>query len=76
MGVSGPFKRLPDDYMGLAVAWGRPVSALARDTVVGEYFYRFQAESASQLTLSLQLIRSSTVYDTVFVFGARYRIEF
>ncbi len=76
VGITGFFKRLPDDYMGVALAWGDPADSLAKDTAIGEVFYRLQLESASHLTASLQVIRSSTVFDTVYVLGLRYRIEF
>jgi hypothetical protein len=76
MAVPGPIRSLPDDYMGLALAWGVPADSRAKESVVGEIFYRSQIESASQFTLSLQAIRSSTVYEQVLVLSVRWRIEF
>ena len=52
------------------------LSEVWKDAFVGEVFYRSQLESASQLTLSLQAIRSSTIYDEVLVFSVRWRLEF
>ncbi len=76
VGLPGPFKRLPDDYMGAALAWGAPAEGEARDTMVSEVFYRLQLDNASQLSVSLQAIRSSTVFGLVYVLGLRYRVVF
>ena len=76
VGVQGPFRRLPDDYMGLAAAWGTPAQGGARDSYVSEIFYRLQLDATSQFTASLQAIRSSTVFDVVYVLGLRYRVQF
>ncbi len=76
MALPGPIAALPDDFMGVAVGWGVPADSRARESVVGEIFYRSQIESSSQLTLSLQAIRSSTIYDQVLVFSVRWRVEF
>lgn len=81
VGISSLIPAFPDDYMGIALAWGTPADSplgesRARDSVVAEIFYRLQLESASQLSLSLQVIRSSTIYDQVAVLSVRYRLEF
>ena len=76
LGIEGPIQGLPNDYLGVAGAWGTPAGPHVKDTFVAEIFYRLQLESANQLSLSVQAIRSSTVYDRVWVLSVRYRIEF
>jgi hypothetical protein len=76
LGLSSPIAALPDDYLGIGLAWGEPAGRLARESYVGEIFYRSQLETASQLSLSLQVIESSTIFDRVFVLSVRYRLEF
>ena len=75
-GFPGPFRRLPDDFLGIGAAWGSPSRIPVRDSFVGEIFYRFQLESSAQLSVSAQAIRSSTVFREVFVFSFRLRVEF
>lgn len=76
LGWQGPVKAWPDDYAGLAFAWGKPSNKLARESFVAEIFYRSQLTDTSHVSLGLQLIESSTVFDQVAVLGARFRIEF
>lgn len=76
LGISAPFAALPDDYLGIGLAWGEPSASPAKDSIVGEIFYRSQIETASQLSLSLQVIRSSTIFQEVAVLSVRYRLEF
>ena len=77
-GIPGPLRRLPDDYMGIGLAWGEPArhERFVKDSWVAEYFYRFQLESSTQLSFSAQVIRSSTVFEQVVVLSARLRLEF
>ena len=75
-GVDGPIRSQPDDYFGFAIAWGKPSAALARNSIVAESFYRLQLTEATHFSVSLQAIRSSTIFEQVFVLGLRLRVEF
>lgn len=72
----GPFRRFPDDIVGIGFAWGTPADSAAKQSFVGEVLYRFQIQDAAQLSLSLQVIESSTIYDRVLVGSLRYRVTF
>lgn len=71
----GPIPAWSDDLIGVGGAWGKPAESGLDDSVVGEIFYRGQLESTSQLTFSMQMVKSSTVFERVFVFSVRYRLE-
>ncbi len=75
-GFQGPIPAWSDDYAGVALGWGRPSNSLARDSYVGEVFYRSQLTDTSHVSLSVQFIRSSTVFEAVTVFSVRWRAEF
>lgn len=74
--IQGPFKALPDDIFAFGLAWGVPSQSLAKDSYVAEFLYRFQVQDTAQLSFSLQVIQSSTVFEQVLVFSARYRFTF
>ena len=76
VGFEGPIPALPHDYLGVGLAWGEPSDSPAEDSYIGEIFYRTQLTDSSHLTVGLQAIQSSTIFDQVAVFSARYRFEF
>lgn len=76
IGVSGLIPGWPDDYIGVGLAWGDPADDRAKDSYVAEIFYRSQIERTTQLSLSLQSIQSSTVFDQVLVLSVRLRFQF